>query len=202
MGKGVAEIALLLVLWDSGVIDEVIFSFLVLVMFCYILFMPPVISFAVGRASRRKDLPEELTDVPHGIVHFALDNITVDDILDRSHRHPDPSVTVRDFTERWTMPHQHDYVVVERGVLVGIVSLSTFRYLPKANWARTSLRDIVRPETPLAWPDEHVEDVLQRMTETSFSTIPVVERESEKFIGAVTQEDIVELMMTEFRGEH
>ena len=202
MGKGVAEIALLLVLWDSGVIDEVVFSFLVLVMFCYILFMPPVISFAVSRASRREDLPEELTDVPHGIAHFALDNITVDDIVDRSHRYPDPSVTVRDFTDRWTMPNQHDYVVVEKGVLVGIVSLSTFRYLPKANWARTSLKDIVRRETPLAWPDEHVEDVLQRMIETSFSTIPVVERESEKFIGAVTREDIVELMMTEFRGEH
>ena len=100
------------------------------------------------------------------------------------------------------MPNQHDYVVVEKGVLVGIVSLSTFRYLPKANWARTSLEDIVRRETPVAWPHEHVEDVLQRMTETSLSTIPVVEPESEKFIGAVTREDIVELMMTELRGEH
>ncbi len=202
MAKGVAEIALLLVLWDSGVIDEVVFSFLVLVMFCYILFMPPVISFAVSRASRRQDLPEELTDIPHGVVHFALDNITVDDILDRSRRHPDPSVTVRDFTDRWTMPNQHDYVVVEKGALVGIVSLSTFRYLPKGFWARTSLKDIVRRQMPLAWPDEHVEDVLQRMTETSLSIIPVVERESEKFIGAVTREDIVELMMTEFHGEH
>ena len=202
MGKGVAEIALLLVLWDSGVIDEAVFSFLVLVMFCYILLMPPVISFAVRRASRRGDLPDELTDIPQGIAHFALDNITVDDILDRTRRHPDPSVTVRDFTDRWTMPNQHDYIVVEKGALVGIVSLSTFRYLPKANWALTSLKDIVRRETPLAWPDEHVEDVLQRMTETSLSIIPVVEREGEKFIGAVTREDIVELMMTEFRGEH
>ena len=202
MGKGVAEIALLLVLWDSGVIDEVVFSFLVLVMFCYILFMPPVISFAVRRASRRGDLPGELTDIPQGIAHFALDNITVGDILDRSRHHPDPSVSVRDFTDRWTMPNQHDYVVAEKGALVGIVSLSNFRYLPKASWARTSLKDIVRRETPVAWPEEHVEDVLQRMTETSLSTIPVVEPESEKFIGAVTREDIVELMMTEFRGAH
>ncbi|MCY4556087.1 MAG: cation:proton antiporter [Chloroflexi bacterium] len=202
MGKGVAEIALLLVLWDSGVIDEVVFSFLVLVMFCYILFMPPVISFAVSRASRRNDLPDELTDIPQGIANFALDNITVNDILDRSRSHPDPSVTVRDFTDRWTMPNQHDYVVVEKGSLVGIVSLSTFRYLPKASWSRTALKDMVRRETPKAWPDEHVEDVLQRMTETSLSILPVVERESEKFIGAVTREDIVELMMGEFRGEH
>ncbi|MCY3691356.1 MAG: cation:proton antiporter, partial [Chloroflexi bacterium] len=43
MGKGVAEIALLLVLWETGTIDEAVFSFLVLVMFCYILFMPSVI---------------------------------------------------------------------------------------------------------------------------------------------------------------
>ena len=202
MGKGVAEIALLLVLWDTGVLDEAVFSFLVLVMFCYILFMPPVISYAVNRASRRSDLPEELTDVPHGIVHFALDNITVDDILDRTRRHPDPSVSVRDFTDRWTMPNQHDYVVVENGALIGIVSLSNFRYLPKGSWAQTSLNDIVRRETPLAWPEEHVEDVLQRMIESSLSTIPVVDRENEKFLGAVTREDIVELMMTEFRGEH
>ena len=202
MGKGVAEIALLLVLWDLGVIDKVVFSFLVLVMFCYILFMPPVISFAVSRASRRDDLPEELTDIPHGIANFALDNITVDDILDRSRRHPDPSVSVRDFTDRWTMPNQHDYVVVEKGVLVGIVSLATFRYLPKDNWGRTSLKDVLRHETPVARPHEHIEDVLQRMTETSLSIIPVVEPESEKFIGAVTREDIVELMMTELRGWH
>ena len=202
MGKGVAEIALLLVLWDTGVIDEVVFSFLVLVMFGYILLMPPVISFAVSRASRRTDLPEALTDIPQGIVQFALDNITVNDILDRSRRHPDSSVSVRDFTDRWTMPNQHDYVVVEKGALVGVVSLSNFRYLPKATWSETSLKDIVRRETPVAWPDEHVEDVLQRMIETSLSTIPVVDRENEKFIGAVTREDIVELMMTEFRGEH
>ena len=202
MGKGVAEIALLLVLWDSGVIDETVFSFLVLVMFCYILLMPPVISFAVSRASRRGDLPEELTDIPQGIAHFALDNITVDDILDRGRHHPGSGVTVRDFTDRWTMPNQHDYVVVEKGALIGIVSLSTFRYLPKATWAQTVLKDIVRRETPLAWPDEHVEDVLQRMTETSLSILPVVDRETEKFIGAVSREDIVELMLTEFRGEH
>ena len=200
IGKGVAEIALLLVLWDTGVIDEVVFSFLVLVMFCYIILMPPVISFAVNQASRREDLPAELSDIPHGIVHFALDNITVDDILDRSRRHPDPSVSVRDFTDRWTMPNQHDYVVIEKGSLVGIVSLSTFRYLPKAFWTGTSLKDMLRRQTPLAWPDEHIEDVLQRMTETSLSIIPVVERETEKFIGAVTREKIVELMMNEFRG--
>ncbi len=201
MGKGVAEIALLLVMWNSGTIDEVVFSFLVLVMFCYILFMPGVINFAVSRASRRPDLPAQLDDIPLGIYRFALEDITIDDILDRSRRHPAPSVTVRDFTEQWIVPHQHHYVVADNEVLVGIVSLEMLRYLPKEAWDKTRLDAVVRRQTPLAWPDEHVEDVLQRMSENSLSIIPVVERDSETYLGAVTSNDIIQLMTMETTGE-
>ena len=202
MGKGVAEIALLLVLWETGTIDEVVFSFLVLVMFGYILLMPPMISFAVNRASRKPDLPTHLDDIPAGVLGFALEDITVDDILDRSRNHPAPSVTVREFTERWIVPHQHDYVVAESGAFVGVVSLEMLRYLPKANWAKTPLSDVVRSGAPLASPDDYVEDVLHRMSENSVSVIPVVEKDSERFLGAVTTNDIIELMTMEATGAH
>jgi len=201
MGKGVAEIALLLVMWGSGIIDEVVFSFLVLVMFCYILFMPAVINFAVSRASRRTDLPEQLDDIPSGIVRFALEDIRIDDILDRSRRHPASSVTVRDFTEQWIVPHQHHYVVADKEGLVGVVALEMLRYLPKEAWGKTQLDAVVRRQTPLARPDEQVEDVLHRMSENSLSVMPVVERDSEKFLGAVTSNDIIQLMTMETRGE-
>ena len=55
----------------------------------------------------------------------------------------------------------------------------------------------MRNEIPLAWPDEHIEDVLHRMTENSLSTIPVMERDSEKFLGAINSHDIVNLMVNE-----
>ena len=202
MGKGVAEIALLLVLWDSGVIDEAVFSFLVLVMFGYIFVMPSVISYTVNRASRRTDLPTELDDIPRGIIRFALEDITVDDILDRTQRHPGPALSVSDLTEYWMSSQQHDYVVVDNDAIVGIVSVEMLRYLPKDSWAETPLKQVMRPEPPLAWPDEHIEDVLQRMSENSVSVMPVVERESEKFLGSVTRSDIVELMIEQATGEH
>ena len=202
MGKGVAEIALLLVLWETGTIDEVVFSFLVLVMFAYILLMPPVISFAVNRASRNPDLPDDLDDIPSGVVGFALDDMTVDVILDRTHVHPSPDVSVRDFAERWIVPHQHDYVVVDKDRLVGIVSLEMLRYLPKGAWSKTPLKDVCRSETPTAIPDDHVEDVLHRMSESSVSIMPVIEEDSDKFLGAVTTNDIVELMTMEATGAH
>lgn len=202
MGKGVAETALLLVLWDSGVIDEGVFSFLVLVMFGYIFVMPPVISYTVNRASRRADLPNELDDIPRGIVRFALDDITVDDILDRTQRHPSPALSVGNLAEHWISSQQHDYVVVENNDIAGIVSVEMLRYLPKGLWSETPLKKVMRREPPLAWPDEHLEDVLQRMSENSVSVIPVVERESERFLGSVTRSDIVELMVAQATGGH
>ena len=203
MGKGVAEIALLLVLWETGTIDEAVFSFLVLVMFCYILLMPPVITFAVGRASKKPDLPKSLDDIPSNVAGFTLDeNMTVDAILDRSRTHPDPSLSVRDFTERWIVPHQHDYVVAEKGSLAGVVSLELLRYRPKGTWSHTPLTDVLRSDTPLAWPDEPVEDVLHRMSENGVSVIPIIERDSEKFLGSVTSNDIIELMTLEATGAH
>ena len=50
MSKGVAEIALLLVLLETGVIEKSVFSLFVLIMFGYILLLPPVIDFTIKRA--------------------------------------------------------------------------------------------------------------------------------------------------------
>ena len=200
MGKGVAEIALLLVLRESGTISEGVFSFLVLVMFCYILFMPAAISFAVSRASRVVNPATSLRNVPSGTVLFALDDVTVDDILDRTRRLPNVSVSVREFTERWAAPQQYDYVVVDGDALAGIVSMGTFRYLPKSDWPGALLGEMVRRETPVAFPDEPVEDVLQRMTEHGQSAIPVMDKETDAVLGSIRVGDVVELMLNEGRG--
>ena len=107
---------------------------------------------------------------------------------------------MRAFADRWIVPHQQDYVVVDNGKLTGIVSLSMLRYLPKGAWSTTELGKIVRRKAPFAHPNEPVEDVLQRMTERSLTVMPVVERESDKFVGAVSSRDILDLIIAEARG--
>lgn len=195
MGKGVAEIALLLVLRESGAVSETLFSFLVLVMFGYILLMPMVISFTVNYASRRLTPGVRIHDVPSGVIRFPLNEVTVDNIMDRGRPHPDPSLSVSDFIEQWTIPRQHDYVLVDGDDAVGIVSLGMLWYLPEDAWSTTGLREVAQSRAPLARPDEYVEDVLQRMTENQLSAIPVVDRESGKFLGSLTSDDIVELVV-------
>ena len=64
------------------------------------------------------------------------------------------------------------------------------------------LGKIVRRNPPLAWPDEPVGDVLQRMTERSLTVMPIMDRGSGKFIGIVTSREILDLIVAEARGEH
>lgn len=201
MAKGVAEIALLLVLLETGIIGDDVFSLLVLIMFAYILFAPSVINYAVNRARP----PEHTTlpgSIPASLARFALDDISVNDILDRTRSYPDPQMSVRKFVDQWLIPQQHDYVVAENGNITGIVSLGMLRYLPKESWSSTNLESVTRRKTPLARPDEPVEDVLQRMLENSLTVIPVVEEESEAFLGVVSRQDVVDLITLEARGAH
>ena len=201
MAKGVAEMALLLVLLEIDMIGHAVFSLLVLIMLAYILLTPLAIRAVVNRVkpSDTVTLPESL---PPSLARFALDDITVSDILDRTRTYPDPAMSVRAFADQWIVPHQQDYAVVDQGELSGIVSLSMLRYLPKESWSQTPLRKLARPRTLYAWPDEPVEDALQRMTEHSLTVIPVRDRESRKFLGVVNIRQILELITREATGEY
>ncbi len=199
MAKGVAEVALLLVLFKTGAIGDDIFSLLVLIMFGYILLMPPVINAVIHRS--RTPAEEEVPDrLPPSLARFVLQDITAGDILDPNRAFAESRMTVRAFVDRWIVPHQQDYVVADKGKLAGIVSLGMLRYLPKGSWSTTELGKIVRRNTPRAHRDEPVEDVLQRMTERSLTVMPVVERESGKFVGAVSSRDILDLIIAEAQG--
>lgn len=201
MAKGVAEMALLLVLFELEVIGHAVFSLLVLIMLAYILLTPLAIRAVVNRVkpSEGVTLPESL---PPSLARFALDDITVGDILDRTRTYPDPAMSVRAFADQWIVPHQQDYPVVDHGELYGIVSVSMLRYLPKESWSNTPLRKLARRRTLHAWPDELVEDALQQMTEHSLTVIPVRDRESKTFLGVVNIRQILELITREATGEY
>ena len=201
MAKGVAEMALLLVLLDIDMIGHGVFSLLVLIMLAYILLTPLAIRAVVNRVKppEQVTLPESL---PPSLARFALDDITVGDILDRTRTYPDPAMSVRAFADQWIVPHQQDYAVVDHGELSGIVSLSMLRYLPKETWFNTPLRRLARRRDLETWPEELVEDALQSMIEHSLTVIPVRDRESRKFLGVVTSRQILELITRDATGEY
>ena len=208
MGKGVAEIALLLVLLETGVIEKDVFSLLVIIMFAYILLMPPIIGVAVGRAKSPETASQPQTIVP-AFARHALAGVMVGSVVDRSRTYPDPDITVRDFLQNWLVPDQTDYLILERGVPVGTVSLTrvNFRrrvlFWKRGSFGDTPLRALMRRGPPHANPDEPIEDALSRMAENSLAIISVMDRTTGQFLGMVSSNEILELvaLMDEIREE-
>ena len=199
MAKGVAEIALLLLLLHTGAIDRGVFSLLVLVMFGYMLLTPMGISFAIRRLKHSEGVTPR-GQIPPSLGRFALEGIMVRDILDRSRSHPEQSLSVKAFAENWLLPEQHDYVVINQGSLAGIVSLSMLRYLPRSEWEHTDLGSVLRQTTPHANSNESVEDALQRMTESSLTVLPVVDSETNEFIGSISSYEVLEMLVLTAQG--
>ena len=200
MAKGVAEIALLLVMLQTGAIDNDIFSLLVLVMLAYIMLTPIGIGYTLRRMAHS---PEAVSRdrLPHSLERFVLDEVKVQDILDHFRPHPESSQTVKAFAENWLLQDHLDYVVVDHDQLAGIVSGSMLRYLPHSEWGHTPLRRVLRQNTPLAYPDELLEDALQRMTENAITVLPVTDSKTGEFMGSISSQEILELFVSSAKGE-
>ena len=200
MAKGVAEIALLLMLLQNGSIHGGVFSLLVTVMFGYLLITPMWIGFALKRLERTEAAARPEGPLPPSIARFVLDDVQVSDLLDRSRTHPEQSLSVKAFVETWLLPEERDYVVVDKGKLAGIVSLGMLRYLPRNEWESATLGSVLRRDTPTAYGDEMVEDVLQRMTESALTVMPVADRETDELMGSISSHEVLEMLVLSQQG--
>ncbi len=202
MSKGVAEIAFLLVLHESGVIPKEIFSLLVLTMFGYILFMPAILNFAVKRTvvPEHPSLPGA---VAPSFARYALEGVKVRTVLDTTREYPASDMSVVDFIDAWTAPNQHDYLVVDDGMVAGIVSTSGLHSVRRGSHAAATLGEVMRASTLTARPDEPIHDALERMTNAPQTVIPVTDPESGRFLGSVTSADVSHLvvLMDEIQAE-
>ena len=208
MGKGVAEIALLLVLFETGVISQGVYSLLTITMFGYILLMPPAISLAVSKAKVPEETSQPQTIVP-AFARHALAGVIVSSVMDRTRSYPDPDLPVSSFLDDWLVPNQTDYLIMDRGVPVGTVSLTrvNFRrrlfFWRRGSFGYTPLRALMRRRPPHANPDEPIQDALERMASSSLTIIPVMDRSTGQFLGMVSSNEILELvaLMDEIREE-
>ena len=208
MGKGVAEIALLLVLFETGVISQGVYSLLTITMFGYILLMPPAISLAVSKAKVPEETSQPQTIVP-AFARHALAGVIVSSVMDRTRSYPDPDLPVSSFLDDWLVPNQTDYLIMDRGVPVGTVSLTrvNFRrrlfFWRRGSFGYTPLRALMRRRPPHANPDEPIQDALERMASSSLTIIPVMDRSTGQFLGMVSSNEILDLvaLMDEIREE-
>lgn len=194
MGKGVVEIALLVVMLNMGAIPQELFSLLILIMICYLLVVPPVMGLAIDRAEHvaagmTPRLPKFL--VP-SFARYALDNKTVQDVLDRGRQFPRSGINIQKFIDLWASSDQSDYIVIkETKRLAGVVYLKDIRHINKERWGTVILDELLELEPIVASPDELLDDVIRRMADGNVTVVPVIDNVSGELVGSITNSDVM-----------
>jgi len=194
MGKGVVEIALLVVMLNMGAISQELFSLLVLIMICYLLIVPQVLGRAIDRGEHfaAEGAPKLPKFVVPSFARYALDNKTVQDIMDQGRQFPSSGITVQKFVDLWASSDQSDYVVAsDTKRLAGVVYLKDIRHINKERWGTVTLDELLELEPIVASPDELLDDVTRRMADGNVTVVPVVNKATGELVGSVTSSDIM-----------
>ncbi|MBN2098757.1 MAG: cation:proton antiporter [Dehalococcoidia bacterium] len=194
MGKGVVEIALLVVMLNMEAISQELFSLLVLIMICFLLIVPPVLGRAIGRAEHvaAEGTPKLPKFVVPSFARYALDNKTVQDIMDRGRQFPNSGITVQKFVDLWASSDQTDYVVTkDPKTLAGVLYLKDIRHINKERWGTITIDELLELEPIVASPDELLDDVTRRMADGNMTIVPVVDKATGELLGSITSSDIM-----------
>jgi len=95
-------------------------------------------------------------------------------------------------------------VVDASGVLVGVLTRGDLhKRVEQEGYAalRRQLCELVRRETVEAFPDEPLRSVVHRMAEKQITRMPVVERDTRKFLGLVSLDDLLKARVRHLEEE-
>ncbi len=107
----------------------------------------------------------------------VLRGLTVADVMWRDCAHVDAARDVRSFVDSEMMRgQQRCFLVMDRGMLVGMVSQNEIRKLAPDRWPQTALRDIMRPLAKIQTvaPDTPVNEAMEQMSRDSATELLVV----------------------------
>ncbi len=125
-----------------------------------------------------------------------MSTVRVEEVMDRNPVTVSPDLPVAALPGLFLQTNSHGFPVVdEKGELWGIVSITDYRNALRPDGTLPpglKVRDIATRDVIVAYPDEPVRAVLQRMAPRDLSRVPVVSRDNpRKLLGLVRRNEIV-----------
>lgn len=122
----------------------------------------------------------------------ALRGVTVGSIMQPDFDPVPEGITVRDLVEDHVLPHsRRAFPVVDGGRVIGLVTLSDVKEVPRERWDRTPVREIMTPADRLKVlrPGDDVRTALEIIQQHDINQIPVME--DGRVQGLVTRGDLI-----------
>ncbi|MGC9515514.1 chloride channel protein [Methanocrinis sp.] len=122
----------------------------------------------------------------------VLERVLVEDAMVCDVAAVDPEMTVRVVRDRIVEQNIRGFPVVKDGELLGIVTFDDLRKVPEEMQDEIRVEDVAVKEVIVAYPDENMKQVMDRLYQNNIGRLPVVERESpKKLLGIVTRTDAI-----------
>jgi len=129
------------------------------------------------------------------VMKGALEGVKVRELMSQSVITVQPSLRIDRLVEDFYLTHKHiTYPVVERGRIVGIVTLKQVKDVPRDQWREKTVSEVMKPiqEGMMLDPDGEAVDALQKMIRSGEGRLPVVK--DGQAVGMITRKDILNLL--------
>jgi len=121
-----------------------------------------------------------------------LERVLVRDAMAREVVALGPETTVREAMARIFEENVRGFPVVEGGRLAGIVTFDDLRRVPEGKQDEVRVGEVAVKDVIVAFPDENMKNVMDRLYRNNVGRLPVMEREDpKKVVGIVTRTDAI-----------
>ena len=122
----------------------------------------------------------------------VLERILVRDAMVREVVAVSPETTIRMARDMIVQHNIRGFPVVADGELLGIVTFDDIRKVPEEMQDEIRVEDLAVKDVIVAYPDENMKQVMDRLYNNNIGRLPVVERENpKKLLGIVTRTDAI-----------
>ena len=128
----------------------------------------------------------------HLLLKDALHEVRVEDLMITSFDTVPPTLSIQHLVDDYIMRHRdHGFLVVDEGMVKGIVCLDDVKKLPRERWSSTPISEIMLPKELLerVSPKENASVALGKLTARNIHQIPVVQEN--KVRGILRRNDIL-----------
>jgi len=131
------------------------------------------------------------------LLRESLSGVTASDLMTRDCPRVPVDISLARFLDDFVIPTgRHCFLVMDREMLRGVVTLHEINRIPRANWDRTPLEEVMLPLERLRWvrPDQDVMKILEHMDREGISQVPVVDQG--RLLGMVGRQEILHLLQS------
>ena len=123
------------------------------------------------------------------ILKELLSKVSVKDIMLKKPVAVKADITVADLFSKFLKLRQESFLVMDGKKLAGIVSVKNMKKIPKEEWKKTKVSEIMINKFRTITPDENAFDAMMKMLESGTDIIPV--KKDGKIAGILAREDII-----------